>query len=461
VRLLDDADRPIPWRPVTVTVEEFESDIARVLQIAGETVERCLTHRDVARDRIRKVLLVGGSSHIPAFRRMLAGLVPQARLHDEVDPSHSVALGAALYANSRPALSRISPYGYDVVHDDETRTELIQANSEVPTPEYAHYGLAAWTRYAAQTIYRLTLAPFAERGGVKVPMGTMRLFGRGLPPTALGTRVDVEIWLDEHKQVQAQCHVAGHVTPVPLESLDKAGKLVFSELLDANLEAGALLEANERADGGLIARIKRGFELSGAALASRSHAHAEKALQILHDVADQVADKHRWAEGAALPRDEQVRRRIAGWIRFHEEETLPVFWELLSEESREAAMESIKALRVMLKTSAPAETLDARYGRLLEELAPAGPVGVAVQAFRESTLMGMPDRIARELRVASMALRQALMAKDDPAVTQRSDALQALRAEGDAAWNAWQETDPLLAASPDLVVPKEPPRDGN
>jgi molecular chaperone DnaK (HSP70) len=462
VRLLDpNTDKPIAWKPVVLTLDDFEGEIARLLHVATQTVDRCLSHRDVARDRITKVLLVGGSSRIPAFQRALASLLPQARLHDDVDPSHSVALGAALYANARPPVSRICPYGFDVIHDDETRTELIQANSEVPTPDYAHYGLAAFTRYAAQTIYRLTLAPFAERGGIKVPLGTQRLFGRGLPTTAQGTRVDVEIWLDEDKRVQALCHVGGHDQAIPLESLDKQGRMLFSELLDANLEAGAVLEANQRADGALIERMKLGFDLSSAALESRSHAHAETALQLLKDVADQVADKQRSAAGDGLPPEEQARQRVAGWIRFYEEQTLPLFWDVLPEPQREQAIESIKALRVMIRTGAPPATLDARHGQLRQSLEPEGPLGLAVQGFRESTLLGLPERLAVQLRSASLRLRDTLGSKDAAAVESAAAALSELRAEGEAAWKAWHESGALVEASPDLVVPKDMPRDGN
>ncbi|HET9317830.1 MAG TPA: Hsp70 family protein, partial [Vicinamibacteria bacterium] len=279
-RLLDpDTDKPIPWPLVTIRRAELEDAMATLMEAALDTVGRCLEHRDVARDKVTKVLLVGGSSRIPAFRTALQALLPQARLHDDVDPMHSVALGAAVFANAKPSLARICPYGFDVLHEDGSRTELIQANSEVPTPDFAHFGLPAFTRYPAQTIYRLTLSTFAERGGVKVPLQTQRLFGRDLPPTAQGTRVDVELWLDENKTVQAVCHVEGHAGAITLDSLDKQGRMLFSEVLDANLEAAAVLEANQEADGGLVGRLKQGFELSRSALESRSHAHAETALR--------------------------------------------------------------------------------------------------------------------------------------------------------------------------------------
>jgi molecular chaperone HscA len=456
-----DREETVRWPVVTITREELEGATATVMDVALETVGRCLEHRDVARDRIGKVLLVGGSSRIPAFRRALAALLPQARLHEDVDPMHSVALGAAIFANAKPALARICPYGFDVLHDDGSRTELIQANSEIPTPDFAHFGLPTFTRYPAQTIYRLTLSSFAERGGVKVPLQTQRLFGRDLPPTAQGTRVDVELWLDGNKTVQALCHVEGHAHAITLDSLDKQGRMLFSEVLDANLEAAAVLEANQEADGGLVARLKAGFDLSRSALASRSHAHAETALRLLQDVRDQIEDRQQWARGAGQPAAERVRQRVSGWIGLLEQELLPAFWNLLPAAAREQAVEGLRALRVMLQTGAPPEALDARFARVRQAIETDDATGIAIQGFRESFLLGMPTRLCTGLRRASLALRDAIVADDPAALEDAQAALTALRAEGSAAWDSWQDSDTLVDAAPDLVVPKDMPRHGN
>ncbi len=461
-RLLDpDSNAPVRWPAVTLSRAELEGATATLMEIAVDTVTRCLEHRDVARDRIGKVLLVGGSSRIPAFRTALQALLPQARLHDDVDPMHSVALGAAIFANTKPTLARICPYGFDVLHEDGSRTELIQANSEVPTPDFAHFGLPAFTRYPAQTIYRLTLSSFAERSGVKVPLQTQRLFGRDLPPTAQGTRVDVEIWLDENKTVQAVCHVDGHSQPITLDSLDKQGRMLFSEVLDANLEAAAVLEANQEADGGLVSRLRAGFDASRAALQSRSHSHAETALRLLEDVRDQIEDRQQWARTAGEPTAERVRQRISGWIALLEQELLPAFWNVLPPATRDTAVEGLRALRVMLQTGAPPEALEGRFARVREALETDDAAGAAIQGFRESFLLGMPTRLCAGLRRASLTLRDALAANDASAVRQAQAALTALRAEGSAAWDSWQDSDALVDAAPDLVVPKDMPRHGN
>src|SRR5262249_60739023 len=79
-------------------------------------VERCMDHRDVPAGEIRNVLLVGGSTLIPAARARLQRLLPHATLRYDLNPMHAVALGAAVYADmQRDMVTRICPYGYSVV----------------------------------------------------------------------------------------------------------------------------------------------------------------------------------------------------------------------------------------------------------------------------------------------------------------------------------------------------------
>src|SRR4029077_3537581 len=157
------------------------------VKAALERVEACLESPDVSRRAIRKVLLVGGSTRIPLFTRRLAELLPGARLHDEVDPMQAVALGAAIYAHTRPSIARICPYGYAVVLDDDSRIDVVPPRSGVPTPPELPFGLPMQTRYTAQTVYRLRVAPFEDERGERRYHEPRRLFARGLPPSAAET----------------------------------------------------------------------------------------------------------------------------------------------------------------------------------------------------------------------------------------------------------------------------------
>ncbi|HET9317725.1 MAG TPA: hypothetical protein VFQ51_19180, partial [Vicinamibacteria bacterium] len=190
-------------------------------------------------------------------------------------------------------------------------------------------------------------------------------------------------------------------------------------------------------------------------------AHAETALRLLEDVREQIVDRQQWARTAGEPAAERVRQRISGWIALMEQELLPTFWDVLSPETREGAIEGLRAARVMIQTGAPPEALEARFARVRGSLETDDATGAAIQGFRESFLLGMPTRLCVGLRRASLALRDAVAAKDGRAVREAQAALSALRAEGSAAWDSWQDSDALVDAAPDLVIPKEMPRHGN
>ncbi|MFM9695495.1 Hsp70 family protein [Streptomyces europaeiscabiei] len=76
----------------------FEGLLAEHLRRMRETVESVLKEGDALPEDIQRVLLVGGSTRIPAVRRDLQELFGQDRVSDTVDPMTAVAHGAAVEA---------------------------------------------------------------------------------------------------------------------------------------------------------------------------------------------------------------------------------------------------------------------------------------------------------------------------------------------------------------------------
>jgi molecular chaperone HscA len=452
-KLVDAAGKRVRPLGLTVTRADFERVIAPFVETAVQRVEACLASPDVNRAAIRKVLLVGGSTRIPLFARRLAELLPGARLHDEVDPMQAVALGAAIYAHTRPSIARICPYGYAVVLDDDSRVDVVPPRSDVPTPKELTFGVGMQTRYTAQTVYRLTVAPFEEEDGGRRYHEPRRLFARGLPPTAAQTRVDVELWLDENKDLRARCHLHGHDTARAMEGREEADGELFSRLLNATLDGEALLEANQRNGSGLLPQLGRAVEWARAVNETRDRGQAEQALQQLVDIRDQVDDKQEVMQQAGLTPEEAARRRVAGWVSFYENELLPHFWEAWAPDAREAVIGRLRALRVQLQTGASADELDTGL-RLLKEQACSGPLELPIRAWLNAGLLGVPDRMSERLRALATQARDHLKEGDRPAFAADQDALRRALSEADAAWKLWHETGFILDARPDLVLVK-------
>ena len=433
----------------------LEEAIAPLLDRVRASLERCLDHPEVDRAGIRRVLLVGGSSRIPAFRRLLAEALPGARLHDDVDPMTAVALGAAIYANARPDIARICPYGYAVLDEADEPIEVIPPGTEVPTPDYAHAAVRTKTRYPGQTVYRLTLLEFASSArGLKSYQQAQRLFARGMPPRAAGTRVDVELWLDEHKNVRASSHIEGSTVAHPLEGREQGPEELFNRLLGATLDAEALLEANQADTRGLIASLRPTVELARVAQESRDRAQAEEVLGRLRDLRQQVEAKREVVQADGVTEEQRIKDRVLGWVAFYEGTLLPRFWDSLTPEGRDEAVRSLRAIRLMFQTGAPAQAADLRLLTLKENLFEE-PVGVLVKAWYWSVLLGIPERLAERLRDAARRGQDQHKRGDEAAYAATVAEVQALLAEAHAVWTNWRETGALVDAVPDLLIVKE------
>lgn len=438
---------------LTVTRAVFETCIEARLRRVVEVVESCLSKPDVDRSSIRKVLLVGGSSRIPAFRSRVQALLPKARLHDDVDPMEAVALGAAIYANERPEIGRICPYGYAFIDDEGGVHDVIPPESPIPTPEYGHFGFRFETRYAAQTVYRVTLRAYTEASTRRSFHERQRLFARGMPPSPAGTGIDAEIWLDEHKKPQVACYVQGDTEPRRMEGREEGPEELFMRLSSLGLEAEAKIEANQAGGGELIDSLRGALGLGTAATESKDRAQAEGAVQLLQDNLEQLDAKMAAGQEEHLSIDEKAQRRAMEWVPIFENEILPKFWDLLSADERAEAIERLRAVRVMAQTGAPANSILSSLDEVKEQLF-ATEGGPLIRAWYGSYLLGMPDRIGSDLR--TRALRCRAVWTGDP--SERRAALAALHetlAESDAALKRYRATSSVVDASPDLVIPAQ------
>jgi molecular chaperone DnaK (HSP70) len=456
-------DRPLPPLTFSLSRKEFEDATRSLMKAALDRVDRCLAHKDVVRDAIRKVLLVGGSSQIPAFRRGLKELLPHGDQFQDVDPMKAVGLGAAIYANRPPEIARICPYGYAYLHDDESQTVVVPPGTEIPTPEISRFGVQAATAFQAQTVYRLKLVPFTERtdGRRSFFPESQRLFACELPPTEMGHRVDVEVWLDENKTVKAQCYIRGFEKPFPLEGGERGAEELFTRLHDHQLDAEALLAANPKAHGGLMADLKTAVGLANAARAAKDRGASQNAIERLLELQAQIEARREDAIGdALLPPAERARHRIEGWLSFYETEMVGRFLDILEPQQTEDIENAIRTLRLRLRTGASLDEITASFNQLERTLF-SGPRKLVLDAWKLASVLGVPPQAASRLRAGATRLRDALRAEDEASVHGETAALEAELAQVQAAWKKWRETEALLEAGADLRVIKEGRASGN
>ncbi|MDO5329241.1 MAG: molecular chaperone DnaK [Coriobacteriia bacterium] len=143
----------------TVTRSEFESMIASLIELTTEPVEQALYDAGIAASELDKVLLVGGSTRIPAVAAKVKSMTGKPA-SQSINPDECVAQGAAIQANTLAnAANSLSVRGGDILLLDvcplslaiETvggvATRLIERNTTLPT----HYSQIFTTAAAFQT----------------------------------------------------------------------------------------------------------------------------------------------------------------------------------------------------------------------------------------------------------------------------------------------------------------------
>ncbi|MBW7928094.1 MAG: Hsp70 family protein [Fimbriimonadaceae bacterium] len=132
---------------VSVTRDEFEAAIGDLLDRARVVVNRALKAGKFKPSSIQKILLVGGTTYIPAVRQLVAELFGMEG-SAEVDPDLAVVMGAAIQASiatdqaseSAPVIADVSAFGVgiDVVDLDSmgiphlVYQPLIAPNEKIP-----------------------------------------------------------------------------------------------------------------------------------------------------------------------------------------------------------------------------------------------------------------------------------------------------------------------------------------
>jgi molecular chaperone DnaK len=113
---------------MTVTREEFESDIRPLVDRTIELVNIALRNQNFTPDDITEVLLVGGSTSIPLVREAVVNLFGAQKVKRHVNPMECVALGAAILAGS---------------HEIKEDTVVSKADRNVVEVTALHLGIAA------------------------------------------------------------------------------------------------------------------------------------------------------------------------------------------------------------------------------------------------------------------------------------------------------------------------------
>ena len=282
-----------------LTRSQFEELAAELVENTLEPVKQALKDADLSAEDIDRILLVGGSTRIPAVQTAITGFFSGQTPDRSVNPDEAVALGASIQAGvlggevKNLLLLDVTPLSLGIETLGDVFTKVIERNTTIPTSKTQIFSTATDGQTSVE-VHALQ----GERAMARDNKSLGRFELTGIPPAPRGVpqiEVSFEINADGILQVAAKDRGTNREQSIKITN---RGGLTSAEIArmkeEAEMFAGedeqrkVLAELQNRADS-LLYSYESTLRESGNSVSEELRAQAEAEAEALRSA---IADKN-------------------------------------------------------------------------------------------------------------------------------------------------------------------------